>query len=582
MAKLVQNWPVLVWQNWPRHRVARKHQPRWGAFKAERLSGQWLCLWPQLTFLLMVWVWLGGMDASAALPDLIVNSAAVNPHIEQRTFTSTNCEVIEGCVPVGTRQLLLFTTESPNIGAGDLVLGDPTTNSLFVWSPCHGHYHFTNYAQYTLLDSNFNAVIAGRKTAFCLEDVVPWSANANPYPAYNCNFQGIQAGWADIYDDSLPCQWIDITGLPAGNYWLQIIVNPDNIIAESDTSNNLIQVPVTVPAQCQPPANDLFANAQVITSTPGTASGYNYCASKESGEPNIVGNPGGRSIWYRWTAPYSGAVEITTVGSDFDTVLGVYTGGSVNTLSQLAANDDIVQAVILQSRVVFTAQAGVVYRIAVDGWNDGQTIAVGRVQLNLNPPANDFFTNCQAIIGRSGTVAGYTIGATKEPNEPSHNANVGGHSVWYCWTAPADGLEIFDTIGSDFDTLLAVYTGNSVDALTPVVSNDNANGNLTSQVHFNAASNTTYHIAVDGAFGAMGNLVLNWNPPSRLAIQRVSGGAVQLTVTGGLGNYQIQVSTNLVQWQSRTNFTMTGPTYQYTDTRAAAARQGFYRAVLVP
>jgi len=32
-------------------------------------------------------------------------------------------------------------------------------------------------------------------------------------PVHTCTFQGISVGWCDIYDDSLPCQWIDITQL---------------------------------------------------------------------------------------------------------------------------------------------------------------------------------------------------------------------------------------------------------------------------------------------------------------------------------------------------------------------------------
>ncbi len=55
--------------------------------------------------------------------------------------------------------------------------------------------------------------------------------------------------------------------------------------------------------QAAAPANDLFANAQSVPGSSGTATGSNVGATKEAGEPNHAGNAGGASIWYRWVAP---------------------------------------------------------------------------------------------------------------------------------------------------------------------------------------------------------------------------------------------------------------------------------------
>lgn len=124
------------------------------------------------------------------------------------------------------------------------------------------------------------------------------------------------------------------------------------------------------------PANDMFANAQVISSASGTSAGSNTAATKETGEPNHAGNTGGKSIWYSWTAPAAGAVTIDTIGSSFDTLLGIYTGTSVAALNVVASNDDAAGG--LQSKVTFTAAAGVTYRIAIDGYN----AANGSIKLN--------------------------------------------------------------------------------------------------------------------------------------------------------------------------------------------------------
>src|SRR5262245_39496528 len=85
---------------------------------------------------------------------------------------------------------------------------------------------------------------------------------------------------------------------------------------------------------------------------------------------------------------------------------------------------------------------------------------------------NDACSNAQIRRGSSGTMGGANIGATKQSGEPDHADNSGGSSVWFRWTAPGTGQFFFNTVGSDFDTLLAVYTGNNVNNLTAVASND--------------------------------------------------------------------------------------------------------------
>jgi Ca2+-binding RTX toxin-like protein len=120
------------------------------------------------------------------------------------------------------------------------------------------------------------------------------------------------------------------------------------------------------------PANDNFADAQVAnTGDTNPTSGSNVDASKEAGEPNHAGDAGGASVWYRWTAPSSGPATVDTCDSDFDTLLAVYTGGSVSSLVEVGSSDD---DCISGSGgfVEFAAQAGQLYWIAVDGF-EGET-----------------------------------------------------------------------------------------------------------------------------------------------------------------------------------------------------------------
>lgn len=125
-----------------------------------------------------------------------------------------------------------------------------------------------------------------------------------------------------------------------------------------------------------------------------------------------------------------------------------------------------------------------------------------------NRPFNDDFATRAKLSGQNITARNSSRGATSEPGEPQHAGAAGGASLWWEWTAPASGSVTVDTSGSAYDTLLAVYTGTALNALTPVASNDDFNG-TTSRLAFTAQAGATYEIAVDGKNGATGLTLLN-------------------------------------------------------------------------
>ena len=190
-----------------------------------------------------------GCDA----PDLIVDSKWIDPIFTQIQVFNDTCELYEGCVGgLGGRQLMLFTAASPNIGSRDLVMGIPANHpELFHYSACHDHYHFDEFARYELRAGDVLAA-TGHKQAFCMLDTISW-AWGNDLPKFDCANQGISRGFSDFYDAGLPCQWIDITGVPAGDYTLRISLNqprPDTalpILNERDYSNNVSEVVVSIP-----------------------------------------------------------------------------------------------------------------------------------------------------------------------------------------------------------------------------------------------------------------------------------------------------------------------------------------------
>ena len=121
----------------------------------------------------------------------------------------------------------------------------------------------------------------------------------------------------------------------------------------------------------QASANDLFANRKLITSNSYTFSGAsNINASAETGEPPHYNRwyvvPARKSVWFTWKAPANGRVDMNTVGSNFDTVLSVYTGTTLTALTRVAQDDD--SGGNLASKVVFYVRKNGVYQIAIDGY----------------------------------------------------------------------------------------------------------------------------------------------------------------------------------------------------------------------
>ncbi|MGW4235103.1 lysyl oxidase family protein [Streptomyces sp. NPDC004980] len=150
----------------------------------------------------------------------------------------------DGCIEEGVHRLLRFDFLSHNVGDSDLVVGAPGPGGphpdWFVESASHGHWHLKNFNEFRLLDLNGNEVTHGYKQAFCLVDIEHHSPWGPAQPQFtNCNEnQGISAGWADLYEKRLPCQFIVIDGVPDGEYLLRSTTNAQRMIPEDTFVDN--------------------------------------------------------------------------------------------------------------------------------------------------------------------------------------------------------------------------------------------------------------------------------------------------------------------------------------------------------
>lgn len=190
-----------------------------------------------------------GCDA----PDLVIDPWWITPVLTDILVHEGTCELYEGCVgALGWRTILRFTLTTHNIGSRDLVLGVAANQpDIFHYSECHDHHHFDDFADYELRDAA-GVVASGYKPGFCLLDSYSF-AWPSEFPTYDCANQGISVGFGDIYEDVLPCQWIDVTDVPPGDYTLRAALNQTRadaalpMLVERDYGNNVVEVAVTLP-----------------------------------------------------------------------------------------------------------------------------------------------------------------------------------------------------------------------------------------------------------------------------------------------------------------------------------------------
>lgn len=224
--------------------------------------------------------------------------------------------------------------------------------------------------------------------------------------------------------------------------------------------------------------NDACSGGTVI---PGNVTTYNpapystttadveTCDNLESCEVSGVGVS--NSVWYSYTPDANGQVEINTQGSSYNTVLSVWTGcrtqiGAlcIGAPTQLACNDNAPEfGNPTWSRIFLDVTAGQNYRIKVADYNT--TSGGGTLDFNLlYRPPNDLCANATRI-----TTVAYnppllrTGNAVSDlcDNEESCELNAVGtsNSVWYVYTPPCDGSVSVNTNGSNYDTVLSIWTG---------------------------------------------------------------------------------------------------------------------------
>jgi len=323
------------------------------------------------------------------------------------------------------------------------------------------------------------------------------------------------AGTANLPAGSETGASAPLLGLAAGQGYLVVPVFCQRCKNSDGGPYELVAYTTGSGVQSAAAPNDPFSASVPLAANPGSFGGSNVGATRETGEPDHAGAAVGHSVWYSFTASRDGFVDLTVRSETLPILVAAYRGGGLQSLITEAADAGLTAGSPHTSRIQLPVNAATTYRFAIDTTR-AVTGSPATGSFTLDPifqpadpvlswtAANDYFA--RALLIPNGVTAAdfYTLHASKEFGEPNHAGNPGGNSVWFEWTAPANGTFTFASHAASFDVLLGIYTGSSVSTLTTVAGAAAPVGAHDAAVSFSAKAGHTYMFAVDGRDGASG------------------------------------------------------------------------------
>ena len=328
---------------------------------------------------------------SQALPDMVpwTGPSGNNYYYDTQIDTTT----------LPGRKLLRFSTAIANAGAGPVELLGGATNAdgtqqvyqrvynynsstgqytaqqdrlagNFIYHPGHNHLHFEGYAEYKLLSSANGQPggvatradgtdVLGEKVGFCLLNITTYNSSQPGYSTsptgYGCGLrQGISTGRADVYTSSLDSQWIDVTGVAPGSYFIEVTLDANNAVLESDETNNTIRVPVTISASgstatgIQPDRFDTIA----LNNTFETATDFGELGDRS--EASLTLHAGYDEDYYKFVATSDGPLHITLPSTGGDPNLYFYAADHTELArSTRASGTESINANVVEGQTYF-------------------------------------------------------------------------------------------------------------------------------------------------------------------------------------------------------------------------------------
>lgn len=250
------------------------------------------------------------------------------------------------------------------------------------------------------------------------------------------------------------------------------------------------------------PANDGFSGRVVLSGESTSASGDDFGASVESGEPTSSGELR-RSLWWEWTAPHRGTAIIEIGGDDSVHRLDVFTGGALNTLVAVTNTENLRPS----RKTVVHVEAGTTLYIRIG--SAGSLSGAASLSIELMPaPANDMFADRAVVSGDQLRLLAPMQYATRETGEEV--VNMLPASLWWSWTAPESGRLVL-SIARTGDSA-SVHAGDSVSGLSRLATAQYVTGK---RATIAVSSGTTYAISYNSLAGSgyTGELSLLFTDP---------------------------------------------------------------------
>jgi hypothetical protein len=265
----------------------------------------------------------------------------------------------------------------------------------------------------------------------------------------------------------------------------------------TDATANVVQVTTY-------PENDLCTDAAKIGDV--TNLPFNTTGARFGGRGLCMVSP---NIWYCYTSPCTGDVTVSLAGSSYDTMLAVYKGcDCFPTQSDfIECNDDF--GGTYQSQVTFAAIEGEEYLIEVGGYGaeTGSGVITVRCEGDVEPPpSKDDCANASPVGDVTDLPFETTNAVFDGPGLCMTSPN-----IWFCYTAACNGDVTVSLLGSEYDTMLAIYDGcecyPAVDDL--IECNDDAENSYQSKITFAANAGKQYLIEIGGYASETGQGILN-------------------------------------------------------------------------
>jgi M6 family metalloprotease-like protein len=417
---------------------------------------------------------------------------------------------------------------SPNFGlysakhaANDLGWLAPTTN--FQTVQANGSFVIQNYEQRPAgvkalkirrgTSNNAWLWVEYRQNTGLYDSTLPSQVWSGVMIHYQDDSTGLRTDLLDYFQPSSDV-WTNVA-LPSGSSWTDPYTGMTLSISGASTTSVTVNVAYVT--------NDNYANAAQVVNFQSAFNFSTAAFTTEGTDPPVLCGAGSKakSAWLTFTPQFDGNAVVDTFGSNYNTIVSAYTG-SPGSFVFVLCNDDSGGG--QQSRMSFAVSAGVTYSVMVSAVNnDGGNLVV---TISLPSGSNNFASavpiTASPFTSTTNTAGFNTEGADPTPTCGSFSLNNRAKSAWYKFTPPFSGSATIDTTGSNYDTILSVYTG-SPGAFVEVACNDDFSGNFTSSVTFNVTAGVTYYVMVTAFENDGGSLTIHTTFPLTAPVRRRTG-----------------------------------------------------------